>query len=219
MAEATRKVVVCTPGGRELEVEISKEATVWALKEQLQNQVGGSLAGMTLLGEGELQDDWKLGDDAGTLTLVMSSFPTGTFTYDSGSREFGPAGMNTSATVTAEFHKDGRFCIKMEETEITSDDEDDEYDPYDNSAAWDHEYRGTFACSGPSRHELRLSVSDWTRKGNFEKPSPDTELHGVFETFEELKLQLPFAAGGCNEGTAGLRWLSLQATSSHKISI
>ena len=55
MAEL-RKVVVCTPGGREIEVDFSEEGTVRALKEQLQEAVGESPARMTLL----LYPPWEL---------------------------------------------------------------------------------------------------------------------------------------------------------------
>ena len=208
---ACRKVSVCMPSGQEIEVDLDQSATIQTLKEQLQVKVGSCPAGMRLLcGDLVLEDGWKLEDkvsEDSTLTLVMSSVPAGTFTYSSLSNEesTGPAGLNTSADVQAEFFSDGRFNITIQETEITSDYEDEEYDPYESAAAWDHEYTGTITAIG---QELRLAIADFKRKGRFDN-QPDVELQGTWEGFTQLKLQLPFAAGGCNEGTAGLRWLSL----------
>eukprot|EP00439_Symbiodinium_sp_Y106_P070353 s372_g12.t1 len=166
MGEPFRKVVVCTPSGRLIEVDFKKEGTVQALKEQLQSQVGESPARMILLcGDKVLQDDCKL-DDTGSssgLTLVMSSLPTGCFELFSGDE--GPAGENTTADVTAEFESSGAFRITIKETEITSDDEDEDYDEYEAGAAWDHEYTGMCVVDG---HELKLAISGSKRKGRFD---------------------------------------------------
>ena len=201
MGEPFRKVVVCTPSGRLIEVDFKKEGTVQALKEQLQSQVGESPARMILLcGDKVLQDDCKL-DDTGSssgLTLVMSSLPTGCFELFSGDE--GPAGENTTADVTAEFESSGAFRITIKETEITSDDE------YEAGAAWDHEYTGMCVVDG---HELKLAISGSKRKGRFDGKLY-TEFQGTLGSVTELKLQLPLAAGGCNRGTAGLTWLTLQ---------
>ncbi|CAE7668755.1 PAP7 [Symbiodinium necroappetens] len=208
MGEPSRKVVVCTPSGRLIEVDFNKDGTVHALKEQLQSQVGESPARMILLcGDKVLQDDCKL-DDTGSssgLTLVMSSLPTGRFELFSSDE--GPAGPNTTADVTAEFQSSGAFCITIKETEITSDDEDEDYDEYEAGAAWDHEYTGICVVDG---HELKLAISDSKRMGRFEAKPVSTEFLGSLGSVTELKLQLPLAAGGCNRGTAGLTWLTLQ---------
>ena len=39
------------------------------------------------------------------------------------------------------------------------------------------------------------------------------------EASTELKLQLPFAVVGCNEGTAGFTWVKLEKKSNERLSV
>ncbi|CAE7676007.1 PAP7 [Symbiodinium pilosum] len=212
MAESCRRLNICTPSGQEIELDFNTDGTIWALKQELETKNGTSAAGAILLhGDSVLEDHWTVEHaipPASVLTLVMSSFPVGRFTYSSAGSD-GPAGFNTSADVQVQIHANGKFDIAIQETEITSDDEDEDYDPYESHAAWDHEYKGTVVATESKK--LSFSVSDCKCKGHFSLilPSPGTELTGTFESFSELKLELPFAAGGCNAGTAGMCWLTL----------
>ena len=53
-----------------------------------------------------------------------------------------PAGLNTSASVSIQFERDGKVDILVEESEVTSESEDEDTDPYDQGL-WRARYIGT----------------------------------------------------------------------------
>ena len=207
---------ICTPGGQEWELPFSGAQTVAQIKDQLLADMEKRAANLRLLhGTVELEDDWVLSDhgieDGAQLTQIVTAFPTGIFKLGNyGGLRGGPAGRNTSAFVDADFRDDGTFCIKVEETEITSLIRGPDWDPYEEGAAFGHDYDGTVAAGRGS--QLVLSVLGCERKGNFREEKP-TRLLGEFSqemaAKNEVKLELPFEAGACNEGRAGLRWVTL----------
>mmetsp|Transcript_32663 Transcript_32663/g.72676 ORF Transcript_32663/g.72676 Transcript_32663/m.72676 type:complete len:128 (+) Transcript_32663:53-436(+) len=112
-----------------------------------------------------------------------------------------------------------------EEEEVTSDTEDSDWDPFEHFAAFNQHFETeTEVVQSTEPKQLRLHVRSLTRKGRFgENPSP-TELLGEWDcaalpeasslgqvqSLDTLRLRLPFAAGGCNQGTAGLKWVTLE---------
>ncbi|CAE7602462.1 unnamed protein product [Symbiodinium natans] len=215
-------VRICTPGGNELAVPFSEEQTVAQLKVQLEQQLAASLKMETpavflrlLHGAEELKDEWLLVEhgvaDGTLLTQIVSPHPSGVFKLRSdglrGGLRGGPAGRNTTATIHAEFREDGTFHISVKETEITSLVRLADWDPHREGAAFDHEYEGKTSSWSPPR--FILSVSRCERKGKFVDAEP-VELTGeICPDAGEVQLQLPFAAGACNEGRAGLRWVTV----------
>merc|ERR1711924_447132 len=83
-----------------------------------------------------------------------------------------------------------------------------EWDPYAQLAAWKAQYRGMLSMTG--EREFHLSISICKRKGFF-KVDKCTEILGeLCESKQEIRLNIYFAAGGCNQGTAGLKWVVLK---------
>ena len=158
-----------------------------------------------------LHDDWVLKDhgieDGAHLTLVISSFPSGTYNFVS-RRDNAPAGSNTTARVQVSFHQDGAFSLSIHESEITSLVRFTDSDPYQMGERYAHEYSGK-ATAGEEK-QIVLKVLDYQRKGIRFQSDPHADLIGEMqESMDEIRLQLPFEAGACNEGKAGLKWISL----------
>ena len=211
---------IAMANGKEFDVDICAGDTALRLKERLRGLMVESgetdpapCAAMKLLhGLDVLHDDWILKDRgvvAGErLSLVISHFPSGKYQFRS-RLDNAPAGRNTTARVQASFQPDGTFVIKIYETEITSLIRYIDFDPYAMGERWDHEYIGK-ASMGEAQ-ELILSVADCPeRKGKFcERSDPFADLMGEFPDLDKVRLQLPFEAGRCNDGRAGLKWITL----------
>ena len=215
---ASGTVFICNPAGEQVAIPFSDKDTVRKLKEQLLAKRDAGVAHVMLLNGAEvLQDDWTLVEhgvaDGTLLTQVASRLPSGVFGFTSRGTRAPPAGRNTSANVHAVFGQNGQgsatFELTVEEDEITSLTEGPDWDPFAWGAAFDHEYQGTVRLGNDS--ELILAVAECKRKGRFKGREP-SELSGRLcpDDPEAIELQIPFAAGGCNEGTAGLRWLTLK---------
>ncbi|CAE7191810.1 unnamed protein product [Symbiodinium natans] len=210
----TGQLQICTPGGNELAVPFAEEQTVAQLKMQLSARLKMEtpVGFLRLLhGAEELKDEWVLVEhgvaDGTLLTQIVSAHPSGVFKLTSGGRRGGPAGRNTTASIRAEFREDGTFHVSVKETEITSLFEGPDFDPYLEGAAFDHEYEGKTSAGQPPH--FGLSVFRCERKGIFADAEPG-ELRGeMCPDASEVKLRLPFAAGACNEGRAGLRWVTV----------
>lgn len=205
---------ICTPGGQELELPFSESDTVAKVKDDIIGRMDEPVAHLRLLhGVEELKNDWLLSEHGITngtvLTQVISAFPSGTFKLFGGGRARGggPAGRNTSAEVEAEFRSDGTFRIHVHEREITSLVQGPDWDPYKWRAAFDHDYEGK--ASIEQLPEILLLVSRCTRKGIFKEPEPVELMGEICPDAEDVKLKLPFEAGGCNEGRAGFRWVTV----------
>ncbi|CAE8582625.1 unnamed protein product, partial [Polarella glacialis] len=216
-------VVVSTATGRQIPIQFSSSDTVRNLKEQLQETMGKPASMMRLIHGFELlQDDWVVlehgvAEGAG-LTLVLVALPCGTFELQPGSR---PAGMNTSASVLAVFQSDASVALTVDETEITSDYEDADYDPYEFGAAFHQRYLG--CAQRGEADQLTISVLEFSQKGRRRGRPADLDFPqgltgAVGETDEEVKLEIYFSAGGCNEGVAGLKWITLHRTSIEPLS-
>ena len=217
-------VTILTPGGQEMEIPFSGSDTVRALKEQILAKGDAGAVHLILLHGAEvLRDDWTLAErgiaDGAALTQVVSPLPSGTFGFVSSSGN-APAGRNTSAIVRAVFQLEGAcvtFRLSVAENEVTSLIIGPDWDPFASYAAFDQEYKGIVQpgdCgeggegSGTSG-TLILVVSECQRKGHFRAAELGQLAGRLSIDPEALELEIYFAAGGCNEGTAGLRWLTL----------
>ncbi|CAJ1446245.1 unnamed protein product [Effrenium voratum] len=206
---------VTTASGEEVLVPYEPEDTFKAIKEKLQTLLGSPAGAMRLIQTTQILDDaMKVADvAAGGLTLVIAALPCGDFVLKADGALGGgpaPAGENTWADVEVKICSDGSASVVIEESEITSDDEDDDYDPYANHAAWHHEYHGVLRVVAEGR--FALVVQRVERKGIFppKVSSEPAELRGECDdAASKLRLELPFAAGGCNDGTKGYAWVSL----------
>jgi hypothetical protein len=153
---------------------------------------------------------------------------------------YSPAGFNTTAFVSAVFDHACTVCFNVDETEITSDISDSEassYDEYEEGAAWSAKYNGIIrsmqpsssaaACQGESSafeqspSELDFPKDSWCfsvcivayeRKGRFSL-LPPSDVPCALGRDGSLHLALPFAAGGCNDGTAGVKVVVLKPAS------
>ena len=203
---------VCTAGGREILYPLSSTLTVAQLKGHLRTRLETPVAYLRLLhGMEELLDDWVLMEhgvsNGSILTQVASRLPFGLFGFDSRGQEFCPAGRNTTATVHVDIRDDGTFHIRVKETEITSLMQGPDWDPYLEGAAFAQQYEGSVRVGEGT--QLILSVSHCDRRGIFDHEEL-IELRGeLCQDASELKLEIPFAAGACNEGRAGLKWLTV----------
>ncbi|CAK9070379.1 unnamed protein product [Durusdinium trenchii] len=213
------KLCVARANGQQFDVKFDGSDTTLTLKARLYDQMveGGQseavqCSGMKLLhGLDILHDDWVLKDhgieDGAHLTLVISSFPSGTYNFVS-RRDNAPAGSNTTARVQVSFHQDGAFSLSIHESEITSLVRFTDSDPYQMGERYAHEYSGK-ATAGEEK-QIVLKVLDYQRKGIRFQSDPHADLIGEMqESMDEIRLQLPFEAGACNEGKAGLKWISL----------
>lgn len=216
---ATKTLHVSTPTGEDIELSCEDE-TILQLKMRLQSseqvpekfRTAPTRALRLVFGTEVLPDDLHLSDPAGPkdgdqLSLIVSLAPCGIYKSEISEVGHGPAADNTWIIASADFTDHGDFTITMEESEITSDDEDEDYDPYENRAAWDHCYRGTVQMDGS---DFRMTITSMERKGIFDdKLSHGDELLGKLG-HNQVELQLPFAAGGCNSGPGpGLLWITL----------
>eukprot|EP00401_Gymnodinium_catenatum_P043192 CAMPEP_0117459180 /NCGR_PEP_ID=MMETSP0784-20121206/1334_1 /TAXON_ID=39447 /ORGANISM="" /LENGTH=226 /DNA_ID=CAMNT_0005252763 /DNA_START=116 /DNA_END=793 /DNA_ORIENTATION=- len=209
-------VVVCTAAGNKVDMQTSPGDTVLKLKENLQDSIGEPASNMRLIHGAEiLQDDWILSEhdvaDGAALTLVLFALPFGTFELEPGST---PAGTNTFASALATFQSNAAVVITVDETEITSDFEDDDYDPYVNHAAFYNQYSG-FAERGEA-NTFTIAISDVSTRINDSDSGlrvsrePHEFVGEICENDGEVRLEIPFKAGGCNDGVAGLRWITLR---------
>lgn len=206
-------VVVSMANGEQFDIQLSAGDTSWMVKKQLADKISKGPGRMRLIhGTTILHDDLVLAEEGvggGTmLTLALVALPLGKFALRQGEA---PAGSNTTAGVSAEFRDDGVVDINVVETEVTSDSEDDDYDPYEQRAAWDCRYVGS--ASHGEGGGLIVKVSSCIRRGIFDVAEPQVLAAEAGEDADELKLQIPFAAGGCNAhflGCAGLCWITLQ---------
>eukprot|EP00438_Fugacium_kawagutii_P021821 Skav230871 [mRNA] locus=scaffold1335:399247:399978:- [translate_table: standard] len=220
MAESSAATVtlhVLTPSGSIDAVSAAPSDTVLMLKKRLSSQgfhSAPSSALRLIFGTDVLRDDVLLSEaglrDGDQLSVVVSFAPHGNYVAKF-EGHFGPAGLNTWATIKADFSDDGTFDITMDESEITSDDEDEDYDEYAEGAAWHHHYQGTVQMDGSS--EFRMVIATVDRKGIFhDEMCPGSELCGTLSADGcDVSIRLPFAAGGCNDGVGGLLWVSLVA--------
>ena len=203
---------VCTAGGREILHPLSSTLTVAQLKGNLRARLETPVAYLRLLhGMEELLDDWVLMEhgvsNGAILTQVTSWLPFGLFGFDSHHQNFCPAGRNTTATVHVDIRDDGTFHIRVMETEITSLMQGPDWDPYLEGAAFSQQYEGSVRVGEGS--QLIFSVSHCDRRGIFVVEEP-IELRGeLCQDASAVKLEIPFAAGACNEGRAGSKWLTV----------
>mmetsp|Transcript_12980 Transcript_12980/g.30820 ORF Transcript_12980/g.30820 Transcript_12980/m.30820 type:complete len:233 (-) Transcript_12980:28-726(-) len=218
MAELEGKLHIATASGQQFDVNVNESDTALVLKAKLRDRMAEGLtdvapcAAMKLLHDmGIVHDDWVLKDhgiiDGEHLTLVISLFPSGTYKFVSG-RGNAPAGRNTSARVQVSFHPEGGFNLSITETEITSITRFPDYDPYATGDKYDHEYSGKATGDGT---QIILKVADFQRKGICFRSDPHADLIGEMDSADKIRLQLPFEAGGCNQGKAGLKWISLSS--------
>mmetsp|Transcript_12664 Transcript_12664/g.23860 ORF Transcript_12664/g.23860 Transcript_12664/m.23860 type:complete len:248 (+) Transcript_12664:96-839(+) len=211
-------VCVCTVGGTEIQLEVASACTVSELKAQLLAKMDGIFRFTLLHGTETLEDDWVLAEhgitDGSVLTQVMLRLPCGTFEFESDALN-APAGRNTSAVLHAIFELDGTFKLTVREREVTSLIIGEDFDPYKSRAAFLQEYTGRVQGA----QDLEFVVTDLrcTRKGHFREPEPEELAGRGCETSDQsINLKVPFAAGGCNEGVAGLKWVTLWRSRPHE---
>lgn len=211
---------VSTAGGRQFDVELEEGETIATLKKKLFELIreseeceAASCSGFKLLhGLDALSDDWVLEEHGITekeqLTLVISPGPSGEYHFDSSrlGRRDGPAGRNTTASVKAEFHG-GTVNISVHETEITSLIRYPDSDPYTMGERFAHDYTARVTFDDGEQGGLRLEVLECNQKGLIRNPKPEV-LKAKFQD-DEVMLELPFAAGACNDGVAGLKWITM----------
>ena len=201
---------VATPAGEEVIVPAEAHESVKDLKAKLQATLGTAPGGMRILHGTEILDDTvkleKALQEDELLSLIVSPLPDGTFQSKEYDDSNAPAGLNTNAEIVLKFG-DGKCTVWMHESEITSDSEDEDYDEYEQGAAWEHEYWGEVRAAESTN--FTIIVQGVKRKGCFSPRVPEpVEIHGALSG-DEINVELPFAAGGCNRGTAGLTWVSL----------
>ena len=226
MAEQVQGTLhIAAASGQQFDVKVDESDTTLMLKAKLRDRMVesgltnvGPCAGMNLLHGMELaHDDWVLKDhgitDGEHLTLVISFFPLGTYKFVSSSNN-APAGHNTSAKVQVSFHPEGGFSLGITETEITAFARFPDHDPYENGDRYDHEYSGKATGDGK---QIILKVSDYQRKGIRYASDPHADLIGEMDSAFEIRLQLPFEAGVCHQGKAGLKWISLSSSKDSKL--
>jgi len=218
MARSRATVVLHSAAGEELAWEVSPEDTGRTVKAALRSRLSGACKCMKLVhGTNVLQEDLPLQaqgvSDGAHVTIVFCALPVGTFELEEGSQ---PAGRNTDASVLAVFGDDATFDIALSETEITSDMEFEDYDPYAQGAAWDYRYRGTVTGEGDGT--LVLAVSSREGRGLFNW-GPTKIFGEMGQSEDELRLELPFSAGWCNDGRAGPTWVTLQRSSAEPVGI
>eukprot|EP00971_Amphidinium_carterae_P291936 5794945-Amphidinium_carterae.1 len=200
--------------GKTWELPTIPDSTVLDLKRALFKEMGASASGglaSLLLQNGlhTLQDEQVLREhginDGTELMLVVSAVPIGMYVMQDA--EYPPAGRNTNASVSALFEVDGRAVITICEDEVTSDNEFEDYNPFLNFAAFNQRFEcETELVQTNEPKRLRLRVHNANRQGRFKRP-PAEELFGELIPLPEAnapseprwRLQLPFAAGGCND--------------------
>lgn len=219
MAEqAEGRLSVASASGQQFDVNVAENDTALTLKARLRDQmVEAGLVNVPVCSAMKLvhglcilPDDCVLKDygitDGEHLMLVFSFFPSGIYSFAS-RRDNAPAGDNTTARVQASF-QDDTFTINIRETEITSLMRFPGHDSYWAGERWDHEYTGT--TTGGEGQQIILKVLDCQRRGMSFQYDPHADLMGeIQESADHIRLQLPFEAGWCNEGKAGLKWISL----------
>ena len=212
---------VLTPTGEDIEVAFADVKTILDVKKRLQSLdkvpprflTAPTSALRLIFGTEVLNDDVVLAErgiqHGDQLSLILSSAPQGSYQFGGISAD-GPAGLNTSASITAEFSSDGECKVVMHEDEITSDDEDEFYDPFENGAEWSHCYQGAVHMDGA---KFQMTIASLDRKGIFAdkiEVSCGDKFEGEFTESDEVKLRLPFAAGSCNAGLGGFLWVTLK---------
>lgn len=110
----------------------------------------------------------------GSSDFEVAAVPSSWVRTTANGRQTGPAGSNTTATVSASFTS-AAVHITVCETEITSADEDSDWDEYEECAAWDALYTGTVSWStvpagprgieGPGVWHVLVRVGATMRKG------------------------------------------------------